>query len=228
MSTLQCASSEKASPRNTLAAARNTDAFVAQALRHDGSTPAPGTTHTQAWIPIDAPVRGNPSNRNAHTYNEVLNPFAVGNNPRYTPRGGNTSCNIFVWDATRAMGAEIPHWVDDAGNPIGVGKGRELTHEQRAGLLPEGTGPSCFSASAPGGAARNYLQTSAHTAGFLVESVSEALKSAHACFSVSSEQSEALPRLYSLPSVHMSSYFSMVLHLRVSSILGWHSVALAP
>ncbi|MFL5354695.1 peptidoglycan-binding protein [Archangium sp.] len=112
--------------RNTLATQRNTDAFVAQAPRFDGSKPAPGTTNTQAWIPVDAPVRGNPSNRNANTYNEVLNQFAVGVNPRYTPRGGNTYCNIFVWDATRAMGAEIPHWVDGAGNPTGVGKGREL------------------------------------------------------------------------------------------------------
>ncbi|HEX8825812.1 MAG TPA: peptidoglycan-binding protein [Archangium sp.] len=116
----------QAAQRNTLAQTRNQDAFVAQALRFDGSKPAAGTTNTQAWIPVDAPVRGNPSNRNAHTYNEVLNQFAVGNNPRYTPRGGNTYCNIFVWDATRAMGAEIPHWVDGAGNPTGVGKGREL------------------------------------------------------------------------------------------------------
>jgi len=116
----------QATERNALAQTRNQDAFVAQALRYDGSKPAPGTTNTQAWIPVDAPVRGNPSSRSAHTYNEVLNQFAVGNNPRYTPRGGNTYCNIFVWDATKAMGAEIPHWVDGGGNPTGVGKGREL------------------------------------------------------------------------------------------------------
>jgi peptidoglycan hydrolase-like protein with peptidoglycan-binding domain len=122
----QSTTAPRATERNTLAQARNTDAFEARALRFDGSRPAPGTTNTQAWIPVDAPVRGNPSDRNAATYNEVLNQFAVGNNPRYTPRGGNTYCNIFVWDATRAMGAEIPHWVDNAGNPTGVGKGREL------------------------------------------------------------------------------------------------------
>ncbi|HEX8821949.1 MAG TPA: LysM peptidoglycan-binding domain-containing protein, partial [Archangium sp.] len=84
-------------------------------------SPASGTTNTNAWIPVDAPVRGNPSNRNADNYSQVIDQFSVNNNPRYQPRGGNTYCNIFAWDVTRAMGAEIPHWVDGAGNPAGVG-----------------------------------------------------------------------------------------------------------
>ena len=66
---------------------------------------------------MDAPVQNQPGQRNAHRYDQVLNQFGVGSNPRYRPRGGNTYCNIFVWDATRAMGAEIPHWVDQQGNP---------------------------------------------------------------------------------------------------------------
>ena len=37
-----------------------TDAFVAQAARFDGSKPAPGTTNTQAWIPVDAPSAATP------------------------------------------------------------------------------------------------------------------------------------------------------------------------
>ena len=88
---------------------------------YDGSRPAPGTTNTRAWIPLDAPVQNQPGQRNAHRYDQVLNQFGVGSNPRYRPRGGNTYCNIFVWDATRAMGAEIPHWVDQQGNPARVG-----------------------------------------------------------------------------------------------------------
>src|SRR5262249_33697365 len=71
--------------------------------------------------PVDAPVRGDPSNRNASNYSDVINQFAVDTNPRYQPRGGNTYCNIFAWDVTRAMGAEIPHWVDGNGNPAGGG-----------------------------------------------------------------------------------------------------------
>ena len=95
-------------------------------VTYDGSTAAPGTTNTDAWVPVDAPAKGSPSARNADTYNNVINQFAVGNNPRYEPRDGNTYCNIFAWDVTKAMGAEIPHWVDANGNPAAQGKGREL------------------------------------------------------------------------------------------------------
>jgi LysM repeat protein len=96
------------------------------AQRYDGSRPAPGTTNTDAWIPVNAPMQGDPSARGGSTYADVINQFAVGSNPRYQPRGGATYCNIFAWDVTRAMGAEIPHWVDGNGNPAAVGRGREL------------------------------------------------------------------------------------------------------
>ncbi len=88
---------------------------------YDGRTPATGTTNTRAWIPVDAPLQNQSGDRNANRYDQVLNQFGVGSNPRYRPRGGNTYCNIFVWDATRAMGAEIPHWVDQSGRPARVG-----------------------------------------------------------------------------------------------------------
>lgn len=100
--------------------------------RYDGKTPAPGTTNTNAAQVTNPPLKGDPKNRNADTYNQVINQFAVGNNGRYTPRDSNgdgtrdTFCNIFVWDVTRAMGAEIPHWVDNQGNSVAPGKGREL------------------------------------------------------------------------------------------------------
>ena len=88
---------------------------------YDGTRPAEGTTNTRAWIPVDAPVQSQPGDRSRRRYDQVLNQFGVGSNPRYRPRGGNTYCNIFVWDATRAMGAEIPHWVDRNGNAARVG-----------------------------------------------------------------------------------------------------------
>ncbi|OYT70888.1 MAG: hypothetical protein CFK52_09695 [Chloracidobacterium sp. CP2_5A] len=96
------------------------------ALIYDGTRPAPGTTNVRAWEPINAPLQGDPANRNRAAYDNALNQFAVGVNPRYARRDGNTYCNIFVWDATRAMRAEIPHWVDGNGNPAAVGRGREL------------------------------------------------------------------------------------------------------
>ena len=78
----------------------------------DGTHPAPGVTNTHAWEPVNAPVKSDPSNRSSGRYDDVLNQFAVGVNLRYARRDGNTYCNIFVWDATKAMGAEIPHWVN--------------------------------------------------------------------------------------------------------------------
>jgi predicted chitinase len=94
--------------------------------QYNGSSAAAGTTNTNAWIPVDAPLQGSPSDRNAETYADAIDQFAVGSNPRYQRRDGNTYCNIFAWDVTKAMGAEIPHWVDGAGNPSSVGQGREL------------------------------------------------------------------------------------------------------
>jgi peptidoglycan hydrolase-like protein with peptidoglycan-binding domain len=100
--------------------------------RFDGSTPAPGTTNTRASQVTNPPLQGDPKNRNADTYNQVINQFAVGENKRYTPRDSSgdgvkdTFCNIFLWDVTRAMGAEIPHWVDNKGNAVAPGKGWEM------------------------------------------------------------------------------------------------------
>lgn len=48
--------------------------------------------------------------------------------PRYTPDGygcPGTRCNILLWDFTRAMGAEVPHWANADGEAARVGAGRE-------------------------------------------------------------------------------------------------------
>ena len=67
---------------------------------------------------IDAPVQNDAANRSLTVYASVIDQFDVQNNPRYAIYNGNTYCNFFVWDVTRAMGAEIPHWVDSNGQPI--------------------------------------------------------------------------------------------------------------
>lgn len=84
---------------------------------YDGRTPAPGTTNTNAAYPASPPVRGNPRQRNPATYDNVINQFAVANNPRYAQRNGNTYCNIFAWDVMSAMGVTLPHWVYRNGAP---------------------------------------------------------------------------------------------------------------
>ncbi|MBC6610453.1 LysM peptidoglycan-binding domain-containing protein [Hymenobacter sp. BT507] len=84
---------------------------------YDGLTPAPGTIEINAAKLIHPPLTNEEAARTATVYTEVIDQFAVGKNPRYRPRDGNTYCNIFLWDVTRAMHCEIPHWVNAQGNP---------------------------------------------------------------------------------------------------------------
>ena len=81
----------------------------------DNTRVAPRATgvlrNTRAWEPVNAPLTSRAGSRSRALYDAVLDQFDVGRNPRYARRDGNTYCNIFAWDATRAMGAEVPHWV---------------------------------------------------------------------------------------------------------------------
>jgi hypothetical protein len=45
-------------------------------------------------------------------YEACLRQFRVDLAPRYQPRDGLTFCNIFISDATLALGCELPHLVD--------------------------------------------------------------------------------------------------------------------
>jgi hypothetical protein len=66
--------------------------------------------NTNAALPVDARLTNAPGKRSAENYNKVIDQFDVAKNPRYAKRNGNTYCNIFASDVTRAMGAEIPHY----------------------------------------------------------------------------------------------------------------------
>jgi len=73
---------------------------------------------TATGIPSSPSVACNPTitsnayNRSAALYRNVIDQFNVENNSRYDKNNGSTYCNIFLWDVTRAMGAEIPHYID--------------------------------------------------------------------------------------------------------------------
>jgi hypothetical protein len=71
------------------------------------------------WRPTVPNVTSDLSNRSPERYRSVINQFRVETSERYRPfRNGATYCNIFVWDVTRAMGAEIPMYTDHAtGDP---------------------------------------------------------------------------------------------------------------
>ncbi len=69
---------------------------------------------SKAVTPAIASSQGS---RSPALYRSVIDQFDVKNNPRYAVnKNGNndTYCNIFLWDVTRAMNAEIPHYVDPA------------------------------------------------------------------------------------------------------------------
>jgi hypothetical protein len=79
---------------------------------------------------VTARRRSRERRRDAAAYDSVIDQFDVESNPRYRKNRdgrGETYCNIFVWDVTRAMTAEIPHWVNEGGDPAEVGCGRETT-----------------------------------------------------------------------------------------------------
>ena len=61
-----------------------------------------------AWVPIDIPSAK--LTLGPEKYRHVLRDLQVEKSPRYKARDGLTYCNIFLWDYTRAMGCEIPHW----------------------------------------------------------------------------------------------------------------------
>jgi len=65
------------------------------------------------WRPAIPSITSTPAHRDPALYREVVNQFDVEKSERYRPgRNGNTYCNIFAWDVTRAMGAELPYYTD--------------------------------------------------------------------------------------------------------------------
>ena len=72
-------------------------------------------TPVAASKPCTPGITSSEGSRSAALYRQVIDQFDVENNERYevNKKGrGDTYCNIFMWDVTSAMGAEIPHYVD--------------------------------------------------------------------------------------------------------------------
>lgn len=75
--------------------------------------PTTNLREPRQYIPVDAPVRNDASARSPDTLRAVAAQFDVESNPRYQRTATSTFCNIAVWDMTRALGAEVPHWIED-------------------------------------------------------------------------------------------------------------------
>lgn len=72
--------------------------------------PAGDTKNSNGWEPSQAVLTNGSDNRSPTNYRLVVEQFDVTENPRYRKRDGKTFCNIFLWDVTRALACEIPHW----------------------------------------------------------------------------------------------------------------------
>jgi hypothetical protein len=73
-----------------------------------------------AWLPANPEITGDRSCRSPLLLRSIISQFNVESCVRYAPHkyGNDTYCNIFVWDVTSALGAEIPHYVDaETGRP---------------------------------------------------------------------------------------------------------------
>ena len=90
-------------------------------------------TPLNGWVPTTPAVRSTEANRSPQLYRAIVDQFRVETTPRYQPRDGKSYCNIFVWDVTSAMGAEIPYrtdsqtgepWPEDTGNAISMSAAR--------------------------------------------------------------------------------------------------------
>ncbi|MDL2218290.1 hypothetical protein LJC27_06490 [Christensenellaceae bacterium OttesenSCG-928-M15] len=91
----------------------------------EASTAAPVGNNVSPGKSFAAPVQSDLTNRSPALYRDVIEQFDVERNYRYAvnKKGtGDTYCNIFLWDVTRAMNAEIPHHTDwDTGAPLESG-----------------------------------------------------------------------------------------------------------
>lgn len=87
----------------------------------------------RAWVEVNPELIILPTQRSAANLLAAAKQFEVETNPRYVAghdndpaTGKETYCNIFLWDFTKAMSCEIPHWVDPAtGVEVPMGKGKE-------------------------------------------------------------------------------------------------------
>lgn len=90
--------------------------------------PVPAWLDKRRYLPVDAPLKGEPGKRSRGVLLSVVAQFHLEETPRYQPGPGNlTWCNVALWDITSALGCEIPHWAGDDGAPCRPGRGAELT-----------------------------------------------------------------------------------------------------
>lgn len=89
----------------------------------------------RAWMEVTPDIINKSDSRSPENYKAAAKQFEVETNPRYVrghdndPKTGQeTYCNIFLWDVTKAMSCEVPHWIDPAtGVEVPRGQGKETS-----------------------------------------------------------------------------------------------------
>jgi hypothetical protein len=89
---------------------RTTREFAVLVPRFNGETPAAGTADRSS-LAVPLAFENAPGRRSPEAYAAAMDQFAVGRNPRYAPDGTASRAHFFVWDVSRALGVEIPHFV---------------------------------------------------------------------------------------------------------------------
>ncbi|MBL8934088.1 MAG: hypothetical protein JNM69_06035 [Archangium sp.] len=77
----------------------------------DGSAPLPECLGRETWRALKAPFTSKEGKRTKEAYEQAFKQFAIGFNDRYDEDApGKPRGHIYVWDVSRAMNCEIPHF----------------------------------------------------------------------------------------------------------------------
>ena len=81
-------------------------------LKFDGKDVPRVLQGRDVWIALQAPLQSREGKRSKETYEMLIKQFGVTVNPRYDDEApGKVRGHIFVWDVSRALNCEIPHFV---------------------------------------------------------------------------------------------------------------------
>ncbi len=85
---------------------------TAAGLKFDGKEVPKALQGRDVWIAVQAPLQSREGKRTKEIYEMLIKQFGVTVNPRYADDApGKVRGHIFVWDVSRAMNCEIPHFV---------------------------------------------------------------------------------------------------------------------
>jgi hypothetical protein len=109
--------------------------------QYEGITVAPGSEESVNYraLPLELAETNDPGDRGVGAYKRVLGSINI-NDERYKEKlsTGETWCNIAVWDASRALGVEIPHWDENGAEMSAADVYDWLVDAERGGVAGAG------------------------------------------------------------------------------------------